>query len=83
MYVAVTQYILGIRPTLEGLHIYPCLPKAISEVRVTRQWRGVEYVIDIHHSGSGKNEVRIDGEILRDSLIKPGRSGRVSVQCFC
>jgi cellobiose phosphorylase len=83
MYVAVTQYILGIRPTLEGLLIRPCLPKAISEVRVTRQWRGVEYVIDIHHSGSGKNEVRIDGEILPDSLIKLGRSGRVLVQCFC
>ncbi len=39
-YVGVTQYILGIRPELEGLRIDPCVPASWGDYEVTRTFRG-------------------------------------------
>ncbi len=39
MYVVATQYILGIRPTWEGLKIDPCLPSDWTELKVKRVFR--------------------------------------------
>ncbi len=47
MYVAVTQYMLGIRATWEGLEIDPCLPPEMLPARVTRIFRGRKYEIEI------------------------------------
>jgi cellobiose phosphorylase len=46
-YVAATQWILGIRPELDGLRIDPCLPAGFGEVRVTRRFRNATYRIVI------------------------------------
>lgn len=40
MYIAATQHILGLRPTLDGLEVKPCLPSHWSDVRVRRRFRG-------------------------------------------
>ena len=40
-YQAGTQYILGIRPTYEGLSVDPCIPAAWQGFRVRRVFRGV------------------------------------------
>ena len=40
MYVAATQFILGIRPAWEGLEIDPCLPADWTSASVTRTFRG-------------------------------------------
>jgi cellobiose phosphorylase len=53
-YIAATQYILGIRPTLDGLQVHPCLPSGWSSVRVARRFRGKDYTIEI-----GKGDPRI------------------------
>ena len=37
MYVAATQYLLGIRPSYQGLALDPCLPAALPKVQVQRQ----------------------------------------------
>ncbi len=47
MYVAATQYILGIKPTWEGLIAEPCLPSEWEGVRVTRRFRGETYNFDL------------------------------------
>lgn len=47
MYIAVTQYMLGIRPTWEGLLVDPCLPKEMLPAKVTRVFRGKKYEINI------------------------------------
>ena len=47
MYIAVTQYMLGIRPTWDGLEIDPCLPKEMLPAYVTRKFRGKTYEITI------------------------------------
>ena len=40
MYVAATQYLLGIRPDWDDLQIKPCLPAVWGEVTVDRRFRG-------------------------------------------
>ncbi|MCC6581133.1 MAG: hypothetical protein IT440_11900 [Phycisphaeraceae bacterium] len=40
MYIAATQYILGLQPALDGLHVKPCLPSTWKKVVVQRVFRG-------------------------------------------
>ena len=47
MYVAVTQYMLGIRPRWGGLEIDPCLADEMLPASVKRTFRGCEYTIHI------------------------------------
>ena len=47
MHVAIVQYILGIRPTLDGLELCPCLPDGIEQVEATRRFRGKDYKIHL------------------------------------
>ena len=46
-WLAITQHILGICPTYEGLLIDPCIPADLTEYTVTRRWRDAQYVITI------------------------------------
>ena len=55
MYIAATQYLLGIRPSLDGLQVRPCLPSGWHGVRVTRRFRGADYTIEI---GDGAARIR-------------------------
>jgi cellobiose phosphorylase len=48
MYVAVTQYMLGIRARWDGLEIDPCLAAEMLPAKVTRMFRGVKYNITIN-----------------------------------
>ncbi len=47
MYIAVTQYMLGIRPKWDGLEIDPCLSGEMLPAKVTRVFRGCTYHITI------------------------------------
>ena len=46
-WLAITQHILGVQPTYEGLLINPCIPSDLKEYKVTRKWRDAEYIISI------------------------------------
>ena len=68
MYIAVTQYMFGIKPKWNGLEINPCLPKEMLPARVTRVFRGCRYEITItqnkksivsHKEGMEKIEVTV------------------------
>jgi N,N'-diacetylchitobiose phosphorylase len=48
-YTAATKYILGIRPTYNGLVIDPCVPSDWKEFEVTREWRGAKYKIKVEN----------------------------------
>ena len=52
MYVAVTQYMLGIRARYDGLEIDPCLAPQMLPAKVTRVFRGCRY--DIHITSNRK-----------------------------
>ena len=47
MYIAVTQYMLGIKPKWNGLEIDPCLDNAMLPAKVKRVFRGKTYNITI------------------------------------
>jgi cellobiose phosphorylase len=47
MHVAALHYILGLRPTLDGLVVKPCLPAALTQARVTRNYRGETQSMDL------------------------------------
>ncbi|MCR4439183.1 MAG: glycosyl transferase family 36 [candidate division KSB1 bacterium] len=57
--------ILGIRPTLRGLLVDPCIPPEWEAYGVRRTFRGAEYLIQVRNPGHvscGVGEVRIDGQ---------------------
>ncbi len=69
-YVAITQWILGIRPTYNGLQVAPVVPSAWKSFEVARSYRGVRYVVQVERKGPGNevqlvvNGTRIDGNII-------------------
>jgi cellobiose phosphorylase len=50
MHIAMLHYILGVRPTLDGLQIHPCLPDSVTAATVKRTYRGKTYQIDLRHT---------------------------------
>jgi len=54
-FYAVTQFILGIRPTLNGLRISPVIPSGWRGFTAARKFRGVTYRISVKRSGKGNS----------------------------
>jgi cellobiose phosphorylase len=82
-YVAITQWILGIRPTYEGLRISPVIPESWSGFEARRVFRGVTYHISIERAGRGNSvTLTIDGQPILGDVIPPpaGGQGEVSVK---
>ena len=52
MYIAATQYMLGVKAKWDGLEITPCLAPEMLPAKVTRQFRGVTYHITIEGNGT-------------------------------
>ena len=46
-FLNVSQFILGVEPTLKGLSVNPCIPKNFGDFTITRTFRGVEYNIEV------------------------------------
>jgi cellobiose phosphorylase len=69
-YVAITQWILGVRPTYDGLEIHPVVPSGWKNFKVTRNFRGVSYFITVERVGPG-NGIRLeaDGKPLEGCVI--------------
>ena len=62
-YVAITQWILGIRPTLEGLSIAPVIPAEWQGFTARRVFRGVTYHITVERAGLGNAvAMTVDGQ---------------------
>jgi cellobiose phosphorylase len=69
-YVAATQWILGIRPTLDGLRVSPVLPASWEGFRAHREFRGVAYEIAVRREGRGNLVVlHVDGRPLEGEVV--------------
>ena len=71
-FTCISQYILGIQPTLQGLRINPCIPSDWSGYTCRRTYRGVSYDITIDNSAhveSGVASVTVDGQPVTGTLI--------------
>ncbi|MHB9055190.1 MAG: GH36-type glycosyl hydrolase domain-containing protein [Paludibacteraceae bacterium] len=71
-YYALTQYILGIRPTYEGLMVDPCIPAEWKGFNVKRQFRGATYLIEVKNpngSMKGLSSLLVDGNKIDGYII--------------
>ena len=71
-YYSVTQYILGLRPELDGLRIDPCIPRDWPGFRATRRFRGCILEIEVKNPGAvcrGVRSLTLNGETLPGNLI--------------
>jgi cellobiose phosphorylase len=81
-YVAITQHILGIRPTLDGLSIAPVIPAKWKGFTAVRVYRDVRYEISVERQGKGNTvHIEVDGKAIAGNLIPLPAKGtrRVSV----
>jgi cellobiose phosphorylase len=70
IYVAGTQWILGIRPTYEGLKIAPVIPEAWSGFKARRIFRGVTYQITVERVGMGNAVILlVDGRPINGDVV--------------
>ncbi|MGQ9780111.1 MAG: GH36-type glycosyl hydrolase domain-containing protein [Bacillota bacterium] len=71
-FVAVSQYILGVRPDYDGLVVDPCIPPEWEGFEVMRVYRGKTFRIKVRnpkHVCRGVAELRVNGKILTGNLI--------------
>jgi len=84
-FLAVSQYILGIKPDYDGLLIDPCIPKDWDGFRVRRRFRGATYDITVTNPAGvskGVRSVTVDGKAIEGRILpdfKDGRTHRVKV----
>jgi cellobiose phosphorylase len=79
-FTAITQWILGVRPELDGLRVDPVLPKSWPGFSAIRKWRGAVYEITVHQSESRTGRVRrliIDGKEIEGNVIPESPIGSV------
>jgi cellobiose phosphorylase len=73
-----TEWLLGVRPTWDGLLIDPCLPPEWKEFRMTRRFRGSTYRIHVT-TGPGAPEAIVDGNPQPGLVIPAFRDGQEHV----
>jgi cellobiose phosphorylase len=77
-FVAVSQWILGIRPDYDGLIIDPCIPSDWNGFTVTRKFRGATYRITVKnpsHVNKGIKSLVVDGAAVEGNLVKAFTDG--------
>jgi cellobiose phosphorylase len=80
-YYAITQWILGIRPSYEGLEIRPVVPKSWQGFKATRIFRGVAYQITVKREGDGNHVVlRVNGKPCEGAVVPPPSDGQHEVR---
>ena len=87
MDVAVTQYLLGIRPALKGLVIDPSIPDHWDGYKVTRVYRGCKLNIEVKNPKSVQHGVecflldgvQIDGNTIQPELLMGRDTANVTV----
>ena len=78
-WLTITQYILGVKPTFDGLEIDPCIPSTLKEFTVHRQLRDASFdIITVKNPNgkqSGVSSIVLDGSPVEGTTIKatPGR----------
>ena len=83
MYVAATQWILGIRPTHDGLQVAPAIPPGWPGFTCRRRFRGTTYDITVTRTGLGDSvRLVVDGKPVPGDVIalRARRKARVVVE---
>ncbi len=84
-FVSISQAILGIQPTLDGLAVDPCIPARWTGYTVKRRYRGAVYHITVenpHGAERGVAAITVDGTPVVGNVLPlavPGTEVRVHV----
>lgn len=84
-FVAISQYILGVKPEYDGLMIDPSIPKAWDGYELTRAFRGDIFKVEIknpNHVSKGVVRMVVDGSEVAGNIIPvfgDGKEHRVEV----
>jgi len=71
-YVAISQWILGIRPHYDGLQIAPVVPATWETFRMHRRFRLTNYQITVNRQGPGNEAtIRVNGKLIEGNIIPP------------
>lgn len=71
-FVAITQFILGIKPDYDGLKVEPSIPAAWDGYEITRSFRGDVFNIKIknpNHVSTGVAKLILDGKEIEGNVI--------------
>lgn len=78
-FLSASQYILGVRPSLDGLMIDPCLPSQFKEIKVSRTFRGTVYNITIRNSSNAQKGIKkltVNGTEIEGNIIPVSSDSR-------
>ena len=79
-FLSISQAILGVQPTLDGLMIDPCIPSYVKEYAVDRTYRGAEYHIHVGNPNGvekGVASMMVNGEKVSGNVIPIQPKGSV------
>ena len=79
-FVAISQYILGIKPEFDGLMVDPSIPKEWDGYTITRQYRGDTYQITVKnpkHVSSGVAKVIVDDKEISGNILPVYGDGKL------
>ena len=83
-FTAISQYILGISPTLDGLRIDPCIPSGLTSFVCERKFRGSVYHIIVDNSAGvqkGIRSITVNREAIDGNVIPlPAQDGDFEVR---
>ncbi|BCN32437.1 GH36-type glycosyl hydrolase domain-containing protein [Anaeromicropila herbilytica] len=71
-FIAISQYILGIKPEYDGLAIDPAIPTSWDGYKITREFRGDIFKIEIknpNHVSTGVNSMVVDGKVVEGNVL--------------
>ena len=77
-FVSISQAILGVQPTLDGLAVAPCIPAEWAGYTVKRRYRGAVYRITVenpHHVEKGIASIAVDGTPITGNVLPPAAPG--------
>ena len=77
-FVNISQYILGVAPTHQGLSVDPCVPKGFGDFSITRKFREGTYHIQVKNPQNvekGVVSMTVDGKTV-DGHIIPYEKGK-------
>jgi cellobiose phosphorylase len=80
-FVAISQWILGIRPTFEGLKVQPVIPDSWDGFSARRAFQGREYEISVKRIGLGNDiQISVNGKEIGGLVIKDPEAKKGIVQ---
>ena len=80
-FVAATQWILGIRPTFDGLRVAPVIPTSWPGFEARREFRGVTYEIRARRGGpGGAVSLVVDGRPVQGTVVPLPPPGTTTVR---